>query len=396
MKLVGITIGLKSEDESLWVNGIKLNAAMLYLLINKIDGYKAILVDTSGKVKDYSKIKMWDSSEFVTKNFYKVANDLDVLIQLGTSFSDQDINMFRQDGLNAKIVKYNCGNNYIIEMERIIFDDPEKSPPMSWSQSCDQVWYIPQQHKHNHDYYSIIHNTEALVVPFVWDPYFIDLRKKQLEEIGNNTVDYSHTSSTIDAKRVVSFEPNNNVIKFSMPLIMIVEHALRIGASFKDYKVCSGQRMFKNKAFLEAISSLEIYKQGKIKYLGRYPIVNILTTDVDFVISHQWDNPLNYLYLDVMYLGYPLIHNAHMIKDAGYYYDDFNFKEGAHILKEALQKHDSNLLKYAEKNKPVLERYTNKNFGMVETYKKLLDNLFEPSKHELSYEYDWKTNTYKK
>ena len=31
----------------------------------------------------------------------------------------------------------------------------------------------------------------------------------------------------------------------------------------------------------------------------------------------------------------------------------------------------------------------------VDLYKKLIENVFEPGKHELSYQYDWKTNLYK-
>ena len=62
-KVIAITIGLKSEDESLWVNGIKMNAAMLYMALNKIPGYDVRIVDTSGNVKDHSKIKFWRYSE---------------------------------------------------------------------------------------------------------------------------------------------------------------------------------------------------------------------------------------------------------------------------------------------------------------------------------------------
>ena len=96
-----------------------------------------------------------------------------------------------------------------------------------------------------------------------------------------------------------------------------------------------------------------------------------------------------------MYYGYPLVHNAEMIKDAGYYYEGFNITEGAEQLQIALQNHDDNIEEYIEKNKPVLNRYMSTNPGLVDTYKKLIDNLFNPNKHELSYEYNWKTNLYK-
>ena len=389
-RIVGITVGLKSIDESLWVNGIKLNAAMLYLLINEIDGYEAVIVDTSGNIEDLSKINFWDTSIFKTESFSSIAKDLDVLIELGTSFSDQQVEQLKKQGLKAKLVRYQCGNNYVIEMERVIFGD-EDSPAPTWSTHQDQTWYVPQQHKHNRDYYSITSRGDAFPVPFVWDPYFINQQKDEIEKISNNKVEYYPT----DRKKIMSFEPNNNVVKYSMPLILIAEEAYRNGHNFDDYTVCSGRRMFNNKGFLNAIQKLEIFKDGKLKYLDRYPIVRLLTTDVDFVISHQWDNPLNYLYLDVMYLNYPLIHNAHMVQDGGYYYSDFNLKEGAEKLSWALENHDKNIRTYNKKNKKVLHRYMKENRYLLKTYKKLLDNLFNPETHMLSYEYDWQTNNYK-
>ncbi|NDD49271.1 MAG: DUF2827 family protein [Alphaproteobacteria bacterium] len=66
-KLIAITIGLKSPDESLWVNGIKMNAAMLYLLLNKIPGYDVTIIDTSAHVKDHSKITFWEYGKIPIK-----------------------------------------------------------------------------------------------------------------------------------------------------------------------------------------------------------------------------------------------------------------------------------------------------------------------------------------
>ena len=388
-KLIGITIGLKSIDESLWVNGIKLNAAMLYMLIEKIEGYTPILLDTSGNIEDLSKIKFWDVNKFKTDKIANRFKELDILIQLGTTLQDRVVKDLKSKGLKCKIVKYHCGNNYVIEMERIIFNS-DKNIPMTWTEQQDESWYVPQQHMHNKDYYSITGRNKSIAVPFVWDPYFLDLRKQEIENIGSSRVDYLPSN---DLKRIMSFEPNNNVVKFSMPLILLAEQSLRNGSDFSRLSVCSGQTMFKNTGFLESLKILDIYKKGKIKYLGRYPIVDILTTDTDVVLSHQWDNPLNYLYLDVMYFGYPLVHNADMIQDGGYYYKDFEIKEGAKMLDWVLQNHDDNIEEYKEKNRPVLDRYTNKNEEIIDVYKKLFDNLLNPGTHEMSYEYDWKTNS---
>ena len=51
-------------------------------------------------------------------------------------------------------------------------------------------------------------------------------------------------------------------------------------------------------------------------------------------------------YLDIAYLRYPLIHNAHMCKDIGYYYEGWDFKTAEDKLIEALKFHDDNMELY--------------------------------------------------
>ena len=46
----------------------------------------------------------------------------------------------------------------------------------------------------------------------------------------------------------------------------------------------------------------------------------------NIVVSHQLDCPQNYLYLDTIYGGYPLIHNSLHFSDIGYYYPSPTFR----------------------------------------------------------------------
>ena len=167
--------------------------------------------------------------------------------------------------------------------------------------------------------------------------------------------------------------------------------------AFKQIYIGSGKNLLKNKYYLAMIKYFDLVNSpnNKIKYVGRYPVSTFLASETDVVVSHQWENPLNYAYLDAMYYGYPLVHNADMIKDAGYYYEGFNVSEGAAKLEEALSNHDSNLEEYNKNNKKVLERYKSTNPDIVDTYRKLIDNLYNKDKHKMSYEYNWKTNLYK-
>jgi len=420
---IGITLGLKKKNESMWINGIKLNAIFLMNALQKT-GNEVILLDTSthiarhkgGRIKDEE--VSWDSKKFPIYDYVKHLSSCDILILLGTAVGPEHVTNFKLTGPNKKVIKYACGNNYVIDMENMIHKKPEdvEDVGVTYNQNIDEVWYVPQQGYQNQDYYSITYRLpkeKVFAVPFVWDPMFID----EIEgEYGGTTVDengdkmqrvddipvYQPGKKTEDLELTV-FEPNLNVVKFSMIPMLIAEQYLHKGEDpFLRLNIMSAGGLYKNPFWKKFIGKLHLLeKKNKngdplLMVRHRFPIHYILSKFTDIVISHQWENPLNYAYLDVMYLQFPLIHNADMIKDAGYFYPDFEAEKGADMLKWVIDNHDDNIDAYNERNEDVLTRYTVYNEGLVDTYKKLLENLHAgENKHSLSLEYDWKTNLYK-
>jgi hypothetical protein len=118
-----------------------------------------------------------------------------------------------------------------------------------------------------------------------------------------------------------------------------------------------------------------------------------MTQYLDILICHQILNPLNYLYLDVAFMGYPVLHNAPMCKDIGYYYEGSDTVDGAKMLDWILENHDNNLKEYEERNKKALFRYFADNRTLIETYDMLIHNLFNGGNSRLVY--DETTNNYK-
>ena len=126
------------------------------------------------------------------------------------------------------------------------------------------------------------------------------------------------------------------------------------------------------------LNKLEIWENEKTtSYINDwFPVYEYLKDYTDVVVSHQWDNPLNYYYLDIAYLRYPLIHNAHMCKDIGYYYEGWDFKTAEDKLIEAIKFHDDNLELYDYQVDRILNRFSPNNEKTISTYKKLINNLF--------------------
>ena len=422
---IGITIGLNSKNENMWINGIKMNSIFLQNALIQA-GHDVILLDCSREVKRNLKDGslhqdevQWDVDKFPVFDFQRKNKSCDILILLGIAIGPKQVDEFKASGPNKRVVKYACGNNYVIDMETMIFKKDSNSGP-TFNQNIDEVWYVPQQGYHNHHYYAVTHQLpleKVMPVPFVWDPMFIDsadhVYESTVDEQGNSVKDAAIENvpvyipgKEIKDKKLCVIEPNLNVVKFSMIPMLIAEDYIHEGGDpFSRLIICSASGLYKNKTWRQFIQKLDVSKnqtptEGEtgpmLMVEHRYPIHYTMSKYADIVISHQWDNPLNYAYLDIMYLQYPLIHNADMIKDAGYYYPDFEIKKGTERLKWVLENHDNNIESYNEKNEKVMTRYTIFNDGLIETYKKLIDNLMAGgNKHLLSLEYNWQTNLYK-
>lgn len=387
--VIGITLGINSEYESVWVNGIKQNAIFLANCLNQIKGYEVWILDTSNKIEDLTKVN-WDSKKFPVKRYNDVVNQVDILITLGTSFPKQNMDDFKAIRKTNRVIKYMCGNNYVVDMERSIFTNG-KDMVSTWDLGCDQVWYVPQQGYQNHHYYETIFRAPAMPVPFIWDPMFLELDKEIRIKSNKNLPDYKPHSQ--NKKRISVFEPNLNVVKFSMIPILIAEQAYRRGSDFETIQIASGEKLLKNDYYKTMIRHLDIVnvKPPKLKYTPRYPVCHYLAEASDIIISHQWENPLNYSYLDVLHFNFPLIHNADMIQDAGYYYPDFDISIGADKLKWVLKNHDDNIEEYNSKNQEILKRYTIENKKMINVYRKLLNGLYDESP-KINWKYNWRTN----
>jgi len=367
---IGITISIKKQNEPVWVNGIKQNVLNLAeLLKNSEKKYNVFLVNTITSVEPGE--LDWDEEQFPLYNIRDIDNlKLDLLFILGGTISDRDIDYLKEKH-NTKVVFYKCGNEYILTMENIIFKMEREGTP-HYSRKYDAFWVIPQLVNSARGFFEVLHNIKITPVPFIWSSMHIDKLMKNYESHGK------YEPGRKD-KRLSIFEPNIDVIKFALYPIFIAEYAYRETPNLiEGLSVTNALKFSKDKEFIGCIKNLDIFKAKKLFVEARYKTPIFLKNYTDIVISHQWENPLNYAYLDALYMDYPLVHNAPMIKEAGYYYKDFNIDEGAQRLLFALKHHDNkqNLIDYKKKSDAVLWRYLSSNPELISKYDKLIEGLF--------------------
>lgn len=364
---IGVTIGLYQEDESVWVNGIKQNALFLVKLLRQLDHkYNAFLVNTT-EVPVSDKLP-WDRELFPTFSLADVWDGIDVLILLGGGLSDIDLDNLKKKGV--KRVMYYCGAEYWRMVEAICYKKSYKSPPYYY-RNYDSVWIIPQNANSNQHFLYQMTGTRPRVVPFIWDPVF-------LNEISDKLVAKGKYVPNPGPKRVACFEPNIQFLKTFIYPLMIVDRAYTEKPDLVSRLVITCSETFREDPdFIALANHFKLPKEsGKCVFTERHVTPWFLAEHTDVVVSHQIENPLNYLYLEVCWQGYPLVHNAHLCKELGYYYEGFDVDQGKDQLIKALSQHDAHYQIYIEDQRRLIRPYLSTNPRLVKQYEDLIDGLF--------------------
>ena len=87
---IGITLGLKSNDESIWTNGIKQNVLMFAHLLKKSKMNYEIYILNSFKV-DFSEKKPKYLSDLEVYYFDDLYMDMDLIVMMGAQIEDSKL-----------------------------------------------------------------------------------------------------------------------------------------------------------------------------------------------------------------------------------------------------------------------------------------------------------------
>ena len=214
------------------------------------------------------------------------------------------------------------------------------------NRTCDQIWSIPQMYKQNKGFWEILNRSNCIEVPFIWSNNSIKFVKKILNLQNEGEIMYKKKENKIGI-----FEPNISVMKWCLPCLFICEKSYRDKKNISHVYVTNMDikkkpdefkiNKFNNEQFNNICKHLEINTNKKLSVEHRYITLEFMMKYADIAVSHQWENPLNYLYLDLAWMGWPILHNAYLCKDVGYFYDEFNYDTGSEQLNYIIENHES-------------------------------------------------------
>lgn len=363
---IGITLGLRESAESLWLNGIKQNALYLAkLFLNSKHRHSVRLLNTTSVALGDD--LPWDRKRFPTMSYAEGWRGLDVLIELGGQI---DWNQTAElKGQGTKIVSYCCGPEYVQNIEAMIFKR-RLYETIYVNREYDCIWAIPQVWDLSRGFFETLRRCPVREVPFVWDPMAIEAATKDLPHKG----EYRPSR---DRKRISILEPNIDVMKFCLYPIFIAERAFRRCPDLIEFMYVANSDRFvhDNAEFAALMQYCDMIHAGKACFIGRVTTPTFLAEHTDVVVSHQWGLPLNYIYLECCWQGYPLVHNADIVKDLGYYYHAHDLAEGSDRLVEVLTRHDESWQDYLTRQRARISRYLADDPNLVGQYDDLLFEL---------------------
>jgi hypothetical protein len=340
---VGISV-LTREGQSIWQNGLGQNVWFLADLMRRLSFVEeVILLDSGDQAKLPAEVDH-GSQPLRLMRAREATQLLDVVIEMSGGLDVEWLDYMRARG--AKVVFHCCGQPYVAMIEPVVFGKPGYAVR---ADRCDEIWILPKDQRFA-SMLEVLHRCPVRQTPYLWSPEFIDRRASAL--LAQHGLQFGYRPAAPGTLRdplsVAIFEPNISVVKCCTIPMLAADVAYRVDPeAIAAMHVLNSVQMTNHPTFNYLCNSLDLVKDGRATFESRHDFPGYMAQFANAVVSHQWNNDQNNLYLDALYGGYPLIHNSPWLgEQAGYYYPDSDVTLAADRLVWAAYHHHEHLEDY--------------------------------------------------
>ena len=331
-----VAIGSLSS-ETLFHNGLTQNALLLYDLFESMGTPCHLLVDKATEPTDPLARRY---RTLLPEAYVKTPFPVSVYIEIGMSLDTAWKDLLKAQG--ARLVKLYLGNILNIDVETtsitrgIYFPHHIRGP-------LDALWTSPH-YAMNLSYACAINGVERAkgrIVPYVWDPRFIEGVPKWQPSL-------SPSQGWVGADLVIP-EPNISFQKCGFyPLLLCNEFARRCPTWTGRVILQNTERLKENTYFMKTLlPSLFVYTEGRLVLKERQTIRAILKENPGAAfVCHQVNNDYNYMFLELMALDVPVLHNSQGWASFGYHWSEKEWEQALGTLYEMLVGHKDRLPAY--------------------------------------------------
>jgi len=314
------------NDGNVFSNGLFQNVYILYNMFESMGFCPILIVNDKPKNLDGTPPMIKVCRMMVADELLKQPIPVYSYIEIGMSIDPIIRKFLRMIG--AKSYKLYLGNILNIDIETPMFYIGTNFSHHVVGE-LDEVWVSP--HYKMHEEYACYLNQldpkkqKHLTVPYVWDSCFIENTTKNLKW-------RPRTGS--EKETFIITEPNISFQKSAIIPILGLERWYRKNKESKlnwdgQIVVVNGERLLMTPYFKENIwNTLDLVKDNKITLIGRNDIQKTMEIyPYSTFLLHQVNNEYNYMTLELLKNGYPVLHNATSWKEHGYYYKDSDLDE---------------------------------------------------------------------
>jgi len=364
---IGITINL---TQNFWANGLNQNVKFIYDVFRRL-GHEVYYIT---KEKPNNNLSFNHKYMFFSDVINDESESFDVFILAGFEIHHKIIHKIKQRKKNCKVFLLQLGNKIMFDLRDLLHPpegDEVSTKTSEFGKLLDSIWISPH-HEFGAEYIKVEYNNENVkVAPYVWDSHFIENKIHELKKKGFNPFFKPETVNSVQI-----FESNQLINKhFLIPFCIAQKFETLFPNKLSKVNIYSTQRFRDNTFFTVHMSKFDIVKkQGLTFFNNRWCTLDALSKFGGVIVSHQYDNDLNYSHFEALYMGLPLVHNSKTLMDEGYYYPDFNVDIGAKQLYNAILNHKDVHDEYMQRGREFVAKYSPYQTSILNQYQLLLEN----------------------
>lgn len=329
-------------DENLHSNGLFQNVFVFYRMFDAMGYAPILIVNEKPRTLEGIPEALRRCRTIVTEDILRTPMpNIVALIEIGMSM-DPLIRQFVKM-LGGRLMKVYLGNILNIDVETPIFLPSHHFAHHVVGRN-DLILVSPHYGQHA-EYASCINQVpppptgelEKMVAPYVWDP-------NVLTRDGRLQLRWRRPARS-EEQTFVIMEPNISFQKATLVPLCILERWYRDHGRAAGWAgrvaIVNGQRLEVVTHFVEnVLKGFDLFKDGRIELHDRCDIVTALTRwPTSTFVLHNYNNEYNYMTLELLSTGFPVLHNSPSWREFGYYYDGADLARGAALIQEVHGRH---------------------------------------------------------
>lgn len=367
---IGVTIFVKADGTlGLFENGLRQNVLFLYLLFKAAPNCRRVFLLNHGDGEPIEFGEELGLARDAIVRTAQVIDQLDYVVSIGAAMDRETVTALKSKG--CKIINYKGGNGGVIAMEAIVAKpNPRPDAELYFDNDYyDAIWMTPQHIHTYRGWCETIYRCPVFETPQIWAPLLIESMDR------DHRARYGY-QPTKEPWRVGVMDPNITVMKTSHLPMLVCEVAYRRNpGAFRAMYITNTWQFREKVHFRTLFTALAAARAGVMTSEPRFVGPQFIADHCDAVVTHHWENGLNYLYYEVLYGGYPLIHNSEFLRGYGYYYNDFDAESGADALLRAHAEHSDRLTSYGRTNEELFRRLDPRTPATIAVHETLLTRI---------------------